>query len=186
MQELIDWLESHNIQISGVVLNIVVAIIIIFAGFIIGKIIGRLIKRLLHEAEVDNVLRKIGIRFSFEKIAYILIEYFIYIVAIVMALNQLGVTTTVLQIILGGIAIMVILFVLISIKDFVPNMIAGYFMQKKQIVKKGDMIKVQNTAGKVENVGLVETEVITKNKDKIFIPNSTMVRSELAVKKRKR
>lgn len=184
MQELIDKLTSYDVKFSGVFLNIIVAVIIIFLGFIFGKLLGRLLRRVLHEAEVDKVLKKIGFKISIEKKLSVITEYFIYVLSIVMALNQLGVTTTVLQIILGGFMILILLFVFISLKDFVPNAIAGFFIHRKKLFAKGDMIKVQDVFGKVENIGLVETEVVMKNKDRIYIPNSSVIKGKLRVKKK--
>lgn len=185
MQELIDKLASYNIPLSGIFLNIVVAIIIVLIGFISGKLLGRLVMKALHEAEIDNVLKKIGLKISLEKKISILTEYFIYVLSIIMALNQLGVTTTVLQIVLGGVILLLVLFVFISLKDFLPNAVAGFFIQRKKLFNKGDEINVHGVSGKVESIGLVETEVVMKNKDKIYIPNSNMVKSELRVKRKK-
>lgn len=186
MEGFINDLLSFDVQVPGVLLKIAIAAIIVLLGFILGKLLGRLVKRALHEAEVDNILKKIGLKLSLENALSILTRYFIYIISITMALNQLGVTTAVLQLILGGIIILIVLFAFIALKDFVPNAIAGFFIYRKQLIKKGDVIKVHNISGKVENVGLVETEVIIKSKDKLYIPNLNIIRSELLVKKKKK
>ena len=46
--------------------NIITAIIILLIGFIIAKLVGRLVQRVLHEAELDNLLKKAGAKVSFE------------------------------------------------------------------------------------------------------------------------
>ncbi|MBW2992211.1 mechanosensitive ion channel family protein [Candidatus Woesearchaeota archaeon] len=186
MQGLVDWLASYDIKLSGVFLNIVIAIIIVLIGFILGRLLGRLIKRALHEAEVDNILKKIGLKISVENKISVLVEYFIYIISIIMALNQLGVTTTVLQIVLAGVVVLIVLFAFISLKDFVPNIIAGFFIHRRKLLNKGDYIEIHGIKGKVENIGLVETEIIMKSKDKIYVPNSNMIKSKLKIKKSKR
>lgn len=186
MANFINNLLSFDIELPDILLRTAVAIVIIALGFILGKLLGRLVKRALHEAEVDNILKKVGLRFSLENLFSTITRYFIYIVSIIMALNQLGVTTTVLQLILGGVILLVILFAFISLKDFVPNAIAGFFIYRKQLIKRGDVIKFHNISGKVAGVGLVETEIIIKSKDKLYIPNSNIIRSELLVKKKRR
>ena len=186
MWDLLDKIPAIQEKVPSVLLNLTVIIIILLIGFIFAKLIGKLVHKALHEAEIDNILKKIGIKFSLENVLSIITTYIIYIITIIMALNQLGVTTTILQIILIGIIILAILFAFISLKDFVPNTLSSFFIYKKDIFKKGDRIRVHNIEGKVENIGFVETEIITKKGDKIYIPNSTLIKSELTVRKRKK
>ena len=100
-----------------------------------------------------------------------------------MALNQIGLATTVLYIISGGIIILVILLIFLAIKDFIPNFFSGIFIQYKNIIKEGNSIKVGTVEGKVKKIGLIETQIITKKKDTIILPNSIITKSEVIIKK---
>ncbi len=171
---------------SKMFIQLVVAALILLVGFIIGKLLGKLVHRLLHEAEVDNILKKAGVKVSLEVVLGTFTSYFIYFVTIIMALNQIGLTTSILQIISAGVIILLILFTILALKDFIPNMIAGLVIYQKETVKVGDKIKVNNLEGTVKKISLIETDIITTKKDIIHIPNSNLIKSELIIKNRKK
>jgi small conductance mechanosensitive channel len=100
-----------------------------------------------------------------------------------MALNQLGVTTTVLNILSGAILILILIVVFLGVKDFIPNMTAGLFVLSKGYLKVGDTIVINNIKGKITEINLVETKIITPEKDIMFIPNSRLTRYEVVKKK---
>ena len=136
--------------LSGIFTKLVVAVIIVLIGLVAGKLLGKLIHKLLHEIELNNLIKKsAGIKISMEEIISSFVTYFIYFIFIVMALNQLGLTTVVLHMISGAILIIIIISIMLSIKDFMPNMFAGFFIHQKRFIKEGDIIKVDNIKGKI-------------------------------------
>ena len=163
--------------------KLIIAVVIVLIGFIIGKVCERIIHRLLHELEMDRLMEKTGIKFSLETVISSLAAYLIYFIAIIMGLSQLGLTTIILYIVVGGIIVLIIVSTLLAIKDYIPNMIAGFFIFRKSKFKEGQKIKINGTEGRVKKIGLVETEILTSKKDKIFIPNSLLVKSKVIVKK---
>ena len=183
MAQLIQEIISYVTASKGVFLDITIALIILLIGFTAGKLLGRLLKKILYEAELDTVAKKMGVKLSLERKFAALAEYLIYLITIILALNQIGLTNTVLKIALASILLLLLISALISIKDFLPNSIAAFFIHKKRMLKKGDDIKVQGIQGKIQKIGLVETHIITKNKDSIYIPNSALIKSKLEVKK---
>ncbi len=173
--------------LSGIFTKLVVAVIIILIGLIAGKLLGKLIHKTLHEVELNKILKKAaGIKISVEEIISTFITYFIYFIFIVMALNQLGLTTVVLHMISGAILIIIIISILLSIKDFIPNMFAGFFIHQKRFIKEGDIIQVDNTKGKVIHINLVETKIETKQGDIIYIPNSLLTKKTIVKIKKKK
>ena len=163
----------------------VIAIIILLIGFIIARIVGRLTKKILSELEVDYILKKAaGVKFSLEKTVSRSLEYFIYFLAVVLTLNQLGVTTTVLHLIAGAIILIIAVSFILAVKDFIPNLIAGFMIYQRKRFKPGDRIKVGEVEGKIKSITLLETRIITKSGDTILIPNSTLTKG--VVKKKAR
>lgn len=172
-------------SLEVVLTKFVVAIIILLIGFIIGKLTGKIIQWALHEIELNNLLQKaIGIKVSLEEIASSFTSYFIYFTSLIMALSHVGLTTTVLNIVAASIIIIVIISVFLSIKDFIPNMIAGIFIHQKRIINTGDIIKVIDVSGKIIHINLVETMVETKDKDIIYIPNSMLTKNVIRIAKK--
>lgn len=162
-----------------------VFLIILLMGFIIGKIAGKFLHKLLSELEVNKTIKKATkVRFALEEIISSIAKYFIYFIAIVWALNELGLTTTVLTLISAAALILIIVSLLLAVKDFIPNAIAGFFIYQKGLIKENDQITVQKTKGKVKQITLLETAIETKEKDIIHIPNSIITKTALRVKKR--
>jgi small-conductance mechanosensitive channel len=101
-----------------------------------------------------------------------------------MALNQLGLTTTLLYILLTIILVILVGFIILAFKDFIPNIVAGFMIHQKDKIKSGDKIKVKDIEGKVVHVNLVETRIITKKKDTVYIPNSMLTKNEVIILKK--
>jgi len=180
-ERILAWL---NVSFSSLLENILVALIIILIGFIIARVLGKVTAKFLKELEVDKLLKKAtGIRFSLEGTITYFVRYFIYFVTIVMALNQIGLTTTLLYMISGAVIILVVLSIFLGIKDFIPNVLAGMFIHRRGFLHVGDKIKFKDIEGKIIKINLVETRVETKSGDIIAIPNSNLTKSEV-IKKR--
>ncbi len=173
------WTQAH-----GVMNTIAAAVISLLIGFIIGKVLGKLAQRALHEVDVNRILKKAGVQFGMEELLGHVVEYFIYFIAIVIALDQLGVTTIVLYAIAAAVLLVLASAFLLSIKDFVPNFIAGIRLAYRKYFSVGDTVTVGSVTGKVKNVGLLETTLESKTKDIIHLPNTTLITQEVRVKKR--
>lgn len=177
------WNYSSNL-ISDIMNNLIVAVIIILIGFILGRVLGKLVQKLLHELELDNILKRTAkIKFSLERGASKFISYFIYFVAIILALNQIGLTTTILHMVSAAILIIIVLSVILGVKDFIPNFLAGMQISRKKLIEEGDRIKVRGTEGKVVNIDLTEIKMKTKSGDIIFIPSSIFIKEQFTKKK---
>ncbi len=166
--------------LSGIFTKLVIVVIIVLIGLVAGKLLGKLIHKLLHEIELNKLIKKsAGIKISAEEIISFFVTYFIYFIFIVMALNQFGLTTVVLHMIAGAILIIIIISIMLSIKDFMPNMFAGFFIHKKRFIKEGDIIEVDNTKGKIIHINLVETTIETKQGDIVYVPNSLLTKKTI-------
>ena len=168
------------------IIKIFTAILILIVGFGAGIFLSKLIKRVLSEIKLDKVLKELGIKFNLEALISTIIKYIIYIIALFIALNQFGFSTILLYIILITILVIIISIIIISLKNFIPNIISGIIISKKNIIKKGDYIKINGVEGTIKEFDILETKVETKDKDIIFIPNSIITRKILYKKKSKK
>ena len=165
---------------SKYITKFIVAVIIILIGFIIAKIAGRLLQKILKEVELNNIIKKAAnIRVNLEEIISSFTTYFIYFITIIMALSQLGLTTTVLHMISAAVIVIVIISIFLGIKDFVPNLMAGIFIHRKGFVNEGDKIIVKGIEGRIIHLNLVETRIKTKKGDVIYLPNVLLTRNEV-------
>jgi small-conductance mechanosensitive channel len=173
---------------SGLFYKFIVAIILLLVGFIIGRICGRLVFRFLHSFEINESLSKLsGVRMKIEEIAETFTTYFIYFITVVIVLQQMGLATTVLHMIAAGVIIIIILSTFLGVKDFIPNAIAGLYIQRRRKFLVGQTIKVKGMSGKIDKITLLETRLKTKSGDIILIPNSILHKTEVTyVIKKKR
>ena len=171
--------------LADVLTDTVIAVIILLIGFIVGRILGKLVQGILHELELDTLLSKIRMRAGLEEFLGTLVSYLVYAVAVVMALNQVGITQMVMNVVAGIAIIMIIVSLLLTVKDYAPNLVAGIRLRQKRALSPGDWIGAKGLEGKVLHAGLLETRIETKQKDIIYIPNVFLVRSgPLRVRKR--
>lgn len=172
--------------VESVINRFVVAIIILLIGLIVGRILGKIVHKFLNELQLNKFFQKtMGITTSVEDIAGYSVRYFVYFIFIVMALNQLGLTSPVLHMISGAVFILIIISIFLGIKDFIPNFIAGLTIYRRGFIKEGDVIKVKNMEGKIMKIDLVETRIKTKKRDIISIPNLLITKNEVIKRSRK-
>ena len=191
MAVIMDYLtEAYtNLQthFSGFFTKFLVAVVILLIGFIVGKLLGRMVYKFLHSIEINHNLNKLAnVNIGLEEILEAFTTYFIYFITIVIVLQQLGLATTVLNMIAGGVIVIIILSTLLGVKDFIPNAVSGFILQRKNFIKIGEVIKVKGMQGKVVKITLVETKIETKDQDIIFIPNSVLTKTEVIKVKKKR
>ena len=158
-------------EISVFAIKIIISLVILIIGLILGKFIGNFIKKILTELEIKRVLEK---RFNIdslieEKIGNT-VKYLIYLAAIVIALNELGLFIAIIFILSIIIVTIFIVFILNAAKDFIPNFIAYFKIKNNKNFKKNSKIKLNNIQGYVINVNWHET-IIKSKKDLIYIPN---------------
>jgi len=166
-------------------IKLIAAIAVLLIGLIAARIISRLIKKVLHELELNRILKEqAGVKIPVEEFVSSLAKYLIYFIAIIWALTELGLQTVILYIILAIVLVILVSFIILAFKDFIPNITAGFFIHQKNIIKKGDYIKVKDIEGKVMNISLVET-TIKSNGDTIYLPNSVLTKNEIRKIKKK-
>ena|SRR3989338_3967546 len=159
--------------------NIVLFILIILIGFVIARISGRVIQKVLFELELNKLVEKVtGSMYDVEELIGAIVTFFIYIVAIIMAFNQVGLTMPILNTISAVIILVVFISMLLAVKEIMPNIFAGISIHKKGF-KAGDKIMIHGTKGKIISIKLTETRIETKEGDMIYIPNSLLMRSEI-------
>lgn len=162
--------------------NVIGAIVVLLIGLIIGLIVKKLLKKILHEIELDQIVKKLGKAYDLEKRISNLASYLIYFLFFVWALRLLGITSVILYILGGVILLLLGATFLLGVKDFIPNLVAGIVIYRKNYWKKGKKIKINGMEGKIDKLGLLEMEIKTKKGDKIYVPNSLLIKSKVWLK----
>jgi hypothetical protein len=165
-------LDTLNIAFT----KISIALITLFIGFIIAKLAGKIAKKVLAEAELNRILTAAGFKPLSDAFG-IIIEYFIYAATILVILQQFGLTYVVIGIIIAVTAAILLISLLLAIRDFIPNAIAGLFIRRKMKKLLGKKVQVGKIRGRLESVGIINSTI--RDKDEHCVPHLYASRNEI-------
>ena len=147
-------------------LNLLFAILIFLIGKWVVKRIVHMVERLMTRSRMDVTL------VSF--ISNVLYSLLLVLV-IITALSKLGVNTTSAVAILGGMA----LAVGMALKDQLSSFAAGVMIIIFRPFVVGDQVEIAGIIGKVQQIKIVFTELLTANNQTVIIPNGEITTSPI-------
>jgi small-conductance mechanosensitive channel len=160
-------------------MNLILAVLVLLVGLVIGRIAGRFVYKILKELEIDRFLRQSGIKnIELEVFFGKLVSYLIYFVAFLISLDQLGIRVFVLYFIAIVILILVLLSVFLYVKDFIPNILSGFYIWRHNLFGSGKNFSVNGIEGRVSS-GFLDTRLRTRSGDLVVIPNSGIKKSSV-------
>lgn len=150
-----DWeLHVGNILMTGLVVVIT---------WLFLNILRRVIER--PKFILDNIDKKR--RHSI----YLIIKYFVWVIALVVILEVIGVKVTIL--IAGSAALLV--GIGLGLQNIFADLVSGFFLLFEGTIKVGDVIEADGIIGKVVEINLRSSEVMTRDGVTIIVPNSKFV-----------
>jgi small-conductance mechanosensitive channel len=150
-------------QVSISMLSVLIAILI-WGIFIV---IARLVDGILR----SRFLPGLGMDPNVSESLATLVRYGLVVVGILAAVESLGFDLTTLKIGLGALG----LGIGFGLQNVVNNIVSGFIILFERTVKKGDMIVVGGTDGRVISIGLRSSVVRTRSGHEIIVPNSDLV-----------
>jgi small-conductance mechanosensitive channel len=148
------------------VLSIFISLAIVVISIKLGRTLGRLSNRYLSTKAVDS-----GVRDSIEKfVRYILIGS-----GILFALDNLGISLSSLAAV-GAILMVGIGF---GLQNIAQNFISGIILLIERPIKVGDIVRVGLTSGRVVDIRVRSTVILTRDDVAIIVPNSKLVSEEV-------
>jgi len=184
---LVDEANNALSILNPLVIKIVIAILIFLLGFVIGKIVQTLILRFFQISDLDRIFKKkTGLKVSASVIVSKIVSYFIYILAIIMALNRLELATTIITTIIIILVIILLLFVIFGLNDVFANFFAGFILKIRGNFKSGDYIRIKDKRieGYIISINTLNIRLETKKDEIVFIPNMVIFRSEIVKPKK--
>jgi small conductance mechanosensitive channel len=163
--------------------DVIIGIVLLLVGFGVGILVKKILQRVLKEMKLNSVMAKVNVTYDLEKWISSIASYIIYLVTIVIFLDNLGLGSVVLYLVVGAILMLIILTSLVGLKDVIPNFIAWLLIQKRGNVQEGRNIDIKEISGHVEKIGYLETEIKTERGDILYVPNSLFLKSKFKVKK---
>lgn len=119
---------------------------------------------------INKLSRKIDLEKTLEYLLKDLTKYLIYIIAVILILELLGVNISGIFISLGIIGVVVGF----AARDIFSNFMSGIFLLADKTVKVGEFINVGNVEGKVKKLGFRTTTLVTLDNLIVTIPNSVL------------
>lgn len=175
-----DYNQIVDIIVKGNLNRLIAAVVVILIGFLIARFLGKLTLKVLKELNTNKILKEsLGLRVPIEQFLSKAVYYLILFIALVMALNQLGLSTIILYIILIIVLVIVVSLVILAFKDFIPNVFASFWIHQKGILKVGDKVEIKDIKGSVEEITLTEVKIRTKDKEVVLIPNSLLFKEKI-------
>jgi small conductance mechanosensitive channel len=168
MQTLLSPENLSNLTELGIRygLNLLFAILIFLIGKWIAKRVVRVVERLMTKSRMDVTLASFV-----SNVLYSLL----LVLVIITALSKLGINTTSAVAILGGMA----LAVGMALKDQLSSFAAGVMIIVFRPFVVGDQVEIAGIFGKVQQIKIVFTELLTANNQTVIIPNSEITTSPI-------
>ncbi len=169
MDDLGQYLDPATIgdMILSFLPKLVAAGLVLFVFWVILRITRPALRGLLEKADFDGALIRLLVDQVFRAT--------VWVIALVMAISQLGVDVGAMIAGLGvaGIAIG------FAAKDSLQNTIAGFLIFWDKPFKVGDYITTQSQYGEVTNITMRTTRIRTPNNTYVVIPNSQIIEDVL-------
>lgn len=102
---------------------------------------------------------------------FLITKYIVWVITIVIFLEVIGIKITLLLV--GSTALLV--GIGLGLQNIFRDLVSGLFLLFEGSIKVGDVLEVDGVVGKVVDVNLRSTEVITRDNSMIIIPNSRFV-----------
>ena len=142
--------------------QIIMAILILVVGYIVLKIVISFIKKSLIRAKTPEI-----VAILLSKLIFVIGMVFV----ILAAAGALGIDTGPVVLGISAILAFVIGF---GMQDSFANLAAGIWLATLRPFDRGDVVSVSGLTGKVEEIGILSTTLITPDNTFITMPNRTI------------
>jgi small conductance mechanosensitive channel len=161
VEQLTEYIQNTNLTELAVTIGtrLFLVLLIYVVGRWFARMTSRTLKKMLRKREVDPVL--VDFLGTVANVA-------VTVVAIIAALDQLGISPASLLAVVGAASLAVGL----ALKDSLSNFAAGVMLVLFRPFTKGDYVEAGGEAGTVEEIFLNATVLITPDNKVIQVPNS--------------
>lgn len=165
---ILDKLTLWTKQFIKILPNIALAAVILVVGFYLAKHLRNFLKRLLKRFILNEALDNL-----FSSIIYI----FLLGIVIFVALSVLQLDKAVTSILAGaGIIGLALAF---AFQDIASNFMSGIFLSVRKPLYVGDIVKIKDYMGKVEEINLRDTVIKTYQGQMVIIPNKDVFQNPI-------
>ena len=142
--------------------DLITLFLIIFGTTVFLMIVKRLIRRKTSTKKIDSG-RSMAV--------YQIVKYFVIVIAIVISLDVIGVKVTVL---LAGSAALLV-GVGLGVQQLFNDLVSGIVLLVEGTVSVGDIVEIDGVVGKIQEINLRTSQLLTREGISILVPNSKLV-----------
>ena len=161
-QAYIAGLINNPETLLGPAKSLIVAILIFLIGKMVARWMSNLAAKGMEKANSDKTL-----------IGFVrkLIYYLILAAVVIAALGELGIQTTSLLAVMGAAGLAIGL----ALKDSLSNFASGVMLIMLRPFKVGDVVEIAGSTGKIKEVKIFSTAMVTPDNKEITIPNGQIL-----------
>lgn len=163
-QKLVTWVHDLIKLLPNIILSAVVLVLGFYIAKLVRKAAKKLVSRISKHASLNNLL--------------ISIVYITFIgLTIFTVLSILHLDTAVTSVLAGaGILGLALAF---AFQDIAANFISGIFISFRSPIHVGDIVKIKDYMGKVEDINLRDTVILTFQGQMVIIPNKDVFQNPI-------
>lgn len=161
MDKMIDYFVK---EYGGIGKNILNCIIIFVVGWYVVKLLIHFMVKMMNRSQIDPIV------ISFVKS---IVQIGLRVIVIITAISQLGVNTASLVAVLTTAGAAIVL----GLKDSMSGVVSGIIILFAKPFVKGDIIEVDGYVGKIEEIQLLYTILMTFDNKMVVIPNNELASS---------
>lgn len=163
------WNEFINIELIRLgefkllLGKLLLGLLVFLCTWVVIQLLKRAITRPRLITDKINAKRRMSI--------YLIVKYFVWVISILIFLEVIGVKFTVLLV--GSTALLAILG--LGLQSIFRDLISGLFLLFEGSIKVGDILEVDGEVGKVREMNLRSTELVTWDDMVLIMPNSRFI-----------
>ena len=153
-------------------MNVLAAIVIFIIGKLVAKFTANLAEKAMLKSKVEKTLASFG-----KHLVFYALMTFVFIAA----LNKLGVETSSFIAVVGAASLAVGL----ALQGSLANFASGVLIILFQHFKVGDIIDAGGAQGKVEEIQIFNTIIISNENKRVIVPNSKITGDKITIEQTK-
>lgn len=148
------------------IVSLLAAVLILLCSIKLSRTIEKIVFRALKSRDIDSGLKSSVARFS---------RYLVLLLGVFITLDTMGISLSSLAA-LGAVLMVGVGF---GLQNITQNFIAGLILLIERPIKKGDLVRVGETAGRIIDIQARSTVVQTRDDISIIVPNSQFISEQV-------
>ncbi len=174
-------------QVLAYIPDILTATLIFILGFIVINILTNFLKSFMETLGLKKYARDMGFASQGVDIFFKTVKIFLYLVALEIAISQLGVPTQIIETTLRAASYTVVvvlgLLAFFGFKELVKNYAGHLYLKTSNIIKRGNNVKIDGESGEIRDISTFSTTIATDKGYFMVTPNKNLMDRNIMFKR---